>query len=315
MSVELSVVICTYNRHDMLGRAITSIDKQSCELDLLELIVVDNSTKREAQDQFIKSLDVNINCKYFVEDIPGLSRARNIGISASVGRHVAFLDDDAEATANWAANIISRFANYPDVAIVGGPVRPRWPTGRPTWLDPELEGYLTILDRGPERRHLDAHEWLAGTNIAFRREVLQKAGGFSETLGRKEDILLSNEDLSACNAIRKMGYSVLYDPAIEVWHNVHEDRLNHPWMRRRVFWQVVSDIVTEGGTPRADFERCVANVVDYLARLPPHNRGVSGIFMDTNDPALFRQQLQALGSMARLMAADGHDWMRFGVVD
>src|SRR5262249_12863237 len=153
---------------------------------------VDNSSDLQAQRNFMDGLDVACEHRYIVEATPGLSRARNIGAKAATGWVVAFMDDDAKATSNWVSQLLKVFTDQPDIAIAGGPVRPIWPNARPPWLHPWLEGYLTILDRGPTQRKLEQHEWLAGTNIAFRRDVLAKAGYFNENLGRIGALLLSN---------------------------------------------------------------------------------------------------------------------------
>jgi glycosyltransferase involved in cell wall biosynthesis len=311
MNVLLSVIICTYNRYQILGDAIASIEVQDCPADEFELIIVDNSTDLPGQRNFMDGLDISCNHKYIVEAIPGLSRARNIGVANATGGVVAFMDDDARPVGHWVSQLIADFADNPAIGIAGGPVRPIWPNARPPWLHPWLEGYLTILDRGPKRRMLERHEWLAGTNIAFRRDVLARAGHFSENLGRIGKLLLSNEELQVTNAIRDLGYDVLYDPAAEMHHRVHEDRINPAWVRRRIFWQVVSDVFADGGNKNLDFEDGLSRIFGYLATLPPKDRGISGLFLDTDNPESFHVQTEALSTLIHLLATDGRDWRAF----
>jgi glycosyltransferase involved in cell wall biosynthesis len=310
MSIDLSVVICTHNRYASLGEAIASIEIQDCPFEYFELIIVDNSTDQATKENFAANLDISCQNTIIFEDTAGLSRARNIGVRAAKGQVVAFMDDDARASSHWVTQLISAFHDNPRAAIIGGPVRPIWPTARPPWLHPWMEGYLTIIDRGPDKRELAHDEWLAGTNIAFRREPLIDVGLFNENLGRIGKLLLSNEELSVSTRLRERGYTMLYDPAAEMFHSVHADRIDQGWMRRRIFWQVVSDLFSHGAEP-GDFTARVSQILDYQMKLPPKERGLSGLFLNTDDPELFYQQTEALATFIRLIATDGQDWRAF----
>jgi glycosyltransferase involved in cell wall biosynthesis len=310
MSIKLSVIICTHNRYHTLGDAIASIEIQDCPATDFELIVVDNSSDRIARQTFIDESDISCQHQIIAEEVAGLSRARNIGVRAARGEIVAFMDDDARAGGQWVVQLIDAFDRHLRAGIVGGPVRPIWPSTRPPWLHPWLEGYLTIVDRGPDVRLLQESEWLAGTNIAFRRKPLIDVGLFNENLGRIGKLLLSNEELSVSTKLREAGYTMLYDPTIEMFHRVHAERIDQAWMRRRVFWQVVSDLFSYGGEP-ADFDARVSKILDFQMKLPPKERGLSGLFLNLDDPELFYQQTEALATLVRVIATDGQDWRAF----
>jgi glycosyltransferase involved in cell wall biosynthesis len=310
MNAELTVIICTHNRYEVLNDAIASIEMQDCPEGLFELLIVDNSTDLKAQDIFLSEADISCGHRIIVERMPGLSRARNIGVRAASGNVVAFMDDDAVATPQWVSSIVETMRESEGAGIAGGPVRPIWPSSRPAWLHEWLEGYLTIVERGSEVRALAHDEWLAGTNIAFRRDPLLEAGLFNENLGRVGKLLLSNEELAVTEKIRRLGYSVIYNPAIEMHHKVHADRLNQAWIRRRVMWQVISDLFSEtAGDPCLEAD--VGKILDFQMRLPPKDRGLSGLFLDVDSSELFFQQTEALARLIRLVATDGRDWRGF----
>jgi len=313
MKPQATVVICTFNRYDLLAQAITSIELQDFPEDGYELIIVDNSSDLAGREHFLEGLEITCNHQYLREPRPGLSRARNAGVGAATGEIVAFLDDDAKAASDWLTHITGTFAQYERAGIAGGPVRPIWAAPRPSWLNPRLESFLSILDRGAETRMLRAEEWLAGTNIAFRRQALEQAGLFPENLGRIGRVLLSNEELSVSTKIQELGYDAVYNPKIVVHHRVHAERTSQAWLRRRIFWQVISDLVAHGAeaaredaNPDADIHR----VLDFLDHLPPKNRGMIGLFIDLDDPQLFEEQTQAVGALARFLASDAGDWRR-----
>jgi glycosyltransferase involved in cell wall biosynthesis len=302
---QLTVVVCTHNRYEVLPDALASLRQQSMSGRDLEVLVVDNSTDIDQQGQFWGSFYAATNFKLVVERIPGLSRARNIGLRTARAPIVAFMDDDALASQTWCEAIANSFKLHEDAGIVGGPVEPIWHSPRPSWLHRYQEGFLTILDRGSTPRKLEPHEWLAGTNIAFRRKLLEAAGGFNESLGRIGGSLLSNEELAITRKIHEAGYFSYYEPRATVLHRVHVDRLSQQWLRRRVSWQAVSDLLSD---PQAmDAEAQWNRLADYFHCLSPEMRGMRGLLLNTPDADLFQKQCQAIQAVIHLFLNSGKD--------
>ena len=86
---EISVIIPTYNRCDLLKRAINSVIKQT--ITPKEIIIVDNGSTDQTY-QIVSSLFPEIS--YFIEKKRGVSAARNKGILESKSKWIAFLDSD-----------------------------------------------------------------------------------------------------------------------------------------------------------------------------------------------------------------------------
>ena len=86
---DISVVIPTFNRRNLLKRAINSVIKQTIEP--REIIVIDNGSTDQTY-QMVSSLFPDIN--YFTEKKRGVSAARNKGIIESKSKWIAFLDSD-----------------------------------------------------------------------------------------------------------------------------------------------------------------------------------------------------------------------------
>jgi len=89
----VSVVITTFNRQDILPRAIQSVLSQT--FDDFELIIVDDHSTDGTPDAIRRFDDSRLTYIRRSEN-GGLSRSRNAGIAASRGEYVAFLDDDDE---------------------------------------------------------------------------------------------------------------------------------------------------------------------------------------------------------------------------
>ena len=236
---RISAVVCTLDRPESLRRALVSLSRQSLAASDYEIIVVDNRPC-EATRHIVDAADGPVRALYFAEPELGLSRARNLGWHVARAPYVAYLDDDAVAGERWLENALAAFATAPRPGCVGGRVRPHWESARPTWLADEMLVSLSTVDWSPVARPLARGEWLVGTNIAFRRELLECIGGFREDLGRIGDRLLSMEERWACEQIESRGHLSLYFPDMEVVHHIAAPRLSRLWFARRYFWQGVS---------------------------------------------------------------------------
>jgi len=119
-------------------------------------------------------------------EVPNISAARNKGLSAAAGEIIAFIDDDAVPEPAWLAHLEAAFHD-PQVAAAGGFVIGRngisfqWkarsigPDGEtaPLRVDDDLP---TVLSPAPGQAIKTE-----GTNMAVRRWVLKKLGGFDES--------------------------------------------------------------------------------------------------------------------------------------
>ncbi len=92
-----TVVITTYNRCDVLPRAMESVLRQS--VGDLELIVVDDGSSDDT-DLVVRSFD-DPRVRYLKQSNQGLSAARNAGAALARAPWLAFLDDDDEAVPGW----------------------------------------------------------------------------------------------------------------------------------------------------------------------------------------------------------------------
>lgn len=241
----ISVIICTRNRADLLGRALGSVVEQAFPRADYEIVIVDNGSTDSTPDvamQFWKQTTV----RYLREERIGLCVARNTGWQAAAGRYVAFFDDDAIASPGWLAAIRDGFAAAPPmVGAIGGRAKPIWEKPRPEWLADEIVCSLTVVDWGPSDKVIDdlSREWLVGTNMAVPRALLAEVGGFHPWLDRVGSNLLSSGDVFLQKQLVRRGYLCLYRPAMAIGHLVPTARLNQRWFFRRYYWQGVSDAV------------------------------------------------------------------------
>lgn len=89
----VSVVIPTYNRADLVGKAIESVLKQTYKN--LELIVVDDASTDDTERVVTGYNDDRLQYVQH-ETNKHVSAARNTGVDIASGEYIAFLDDDDE---------------------------------------------------------------------------------------------------------------------------------------------------------------------------------------------------------------------------
>jgi GT2 family glycosyltransferase len=174
-----------------------------------------------------------------------LAEARNSALHDCRAPVIAYLDDDAVAEPDWLEMLVAGFERIEDLGALGGRVDPIWEVPAPAWLPRSMYGYLSVVDWGDEVIDIGEAQWLAGTNIALRVAPVRRIGGFRCHLGRRPGVLLGNEETELCQRLTQAGLRVVYDPAIEVRHLVSRERCSQAWIRRRVAWQAISNLMTE----------------------------------------------------------------------
>ena len=164
---DVSVIIPTIRRADLLGRALRSVYGQTFQA--FEIIVVvdgpDPETMRMLELETGRLIRVFNNLQAL-----GAGRARNLGAAHARGRYVAFLDDDDEWLPRKLERQMERMASREDVLVtcLSRVVRPQgveiWPT--------------TIFDnRQPFDEYLfDRREAFAGSSfIQTSSQLLSRA--------------------------------------------------------------------------------------------------------------------------------------------
>lgn len=221
---KISAVICTYNRSQLLRGAIESLLNQTLNRSEYEIIVVNNASTDNTSkvvNKFITDFK-DFNIKYIFESEQGLSHARNAGFKNAKTDFVAYIDDDAKADKNWLKEAIKIIDEIkPD--IFGGPIYPFYLTEKPEWF---LDRY-EIRTNGNDPRFLNENEYISGSNIIFKKKVLELLGGFDTNLGMNGEKLGYGEEtrliLKARDEVKNV--KIYYSPKIFVYHLVPEKKM------------------------------------------------------------------------------------------
>ena len=264
----ISVVICTYNRADRLLLALEALTNQTLPSKEFAVLVVDNRST-DNTSVICKSFQERFaNFRYVYEPIQGLSKARNTGWQTAQSPYIAYLDDDAIPCEEWVEAILTVFETvHPKPVIVGGPIYPLWEIPRPDWITPTLETLFTTLDGGDVPRWFDENEYPWGANVIYRRDALEKAGGFCEQLGRKGQSLLSGEETMLNVTLKAQGEGFYYSPQASVSHWVPKERINPDWLVRRSYWQGYSVALVDSIVGKSPLYQRLSSTAKLLKRI------------------------------------------------
>jgi GT2 family glycosyltransferase len=220
-----SVLICTYNRHELLRLALRAlVDGTSEKPDqvvvvnggdaLTDAVVAEFQGRPGVAVELVKTVNRN------------LAASRNVGLPRCTGEIVAMTDDDAEVFPDWVTQIRRAHAEHPETGAVGGPV-----LGTNTHT---LVGKIADLITFPVWQAPQYVRTLPGVNIAYKRAAV-------EQIGPQDAVLFRGEDVDYNWRMQRLGMKVLFDPAIKVHHH-HRPTLrglfNQHYMYGRAYYLV-----------------------------------------------------------------------------
>ncbi|WP_286703139.1 MULTISPECIES: glycosyltransferase family 2 protein [Acidiphilium] len=235
----LTVAICTHNRSNAVARCLAGLGPPHPAVDVL---VVDSGSDGDEAEAILRAAMAH-GVEHMRLASVGLSAARNAALAAARGQWIAYIDDDATPAADWVVVLLASIADDPDLAATGGMILPQWQALLPAWWPQSLRAVLTIIDTVEPDAAACADIEPFAANIAFRRDVLTRFGGFPACLGRRGTLLLSNEETYILRRLRKAHLRVRFNPALVVHHEIARERLRPDWLVRRQYWSGVSEAV------------------------------------------------------------------------
>ena len=232
-TLDITVILCTYNRCEVLAGALQSIaTSQVASSVTWEVLVVDNNSTdqtRNVVEGFCSRYPGHF--RYIFEPNQGLSYARNAGIANSRGQVLAFTDDDVKVEPTWLQNLTAEVLYDSQWAGAGGRTLPAQKFTPPPWLSNDFDDWAGIVfayfDLGNEAGELNRAPY--GANMAFRRAVFAKYGGFRTDLGRNPGDKIGNEDTEFGRRLMAAGERLRYEPSAIVYHPVPHGRVTQEY--------------------------------------------------------------------------------------
>ena len=203
MTPQVSVVIPSYRRPELLDRCLASFEKQQLDAERYEIIVVHDGPSAEAAAVVARRrLEMDRRggpvLRFLSPAHRGPAAARNAGWRSAAGEIIAFTDDDTIPEAHWLSAGLSAFT--PEVGAIWG--RVIVPLGdEPT--DYELDAARLSLAQ------------FATANCFCRVPVLEAVGGFDERFA-----VAWREDADLFFRLLEHGVRIVHVPEAAVLHPV-----------------------------------------------------------------------------------------------
>lgn len=213
----LSVLIATYNRARLLDRALCSLLDEAAESPD-EIVVVNGG--HDCTGDVVASYIARGAPIHLVEvENVGLSHSQNSGYPYCCGDIVATLDDDVVVAPDWARRVRAAHVTHAHAGGIGGRVLNEFPDA----LVARFEQARSFMVAGEGVRPVRT---VAGVAMTYKRAVMEQVGPFDESLPAGMDVDYNWR-------VARLGYQILYDPAIVL---THHNRRSVRGMLRQQFW-------------------------------------------------------------------------------
>ena len=234
--ILLSVVICTFNRCDLLKGALESLINQSAAPEDFEVLIIDNASTDDTKAVSTSYVSRYQHFRYFHETTVGASSARNRGCQEARGLFIAFMDDDGRADKYWIQVYLKLIQSLnPRPLILGGPIYPFYLGQKPDWFLDKYE----IRNLG-KKGYIDLNTMvnISGSNMVLELMLIRKIGGFDPVLGphgKKFWLGEETELLERAAQISNQDIVAYYEPDAIVYHAVPPVKYTVMYRLRRTF--------------------------------------------------------------------------------
>jgi glucosyl-dolichyl phosphate glucuronosyltransferase len=242
----VSILVCTYNRADILSNTIAYLLNQQFDWGEYEIIVIDNASTDNTKEVVNQFSAREKKIKYTFEPRLGVAIARNTGARDSKSPYIAYFDDDLIAEPDCLNQLITPFMNItPAPKAIMGKVNLLWEGPRPNWFPERYETLLSRFDRGENARFMNSEEYLVTMNVAFERETFLLMGGIREDLSRKGRMFICGGDNDIFNRYMMSNHKIFYQPQALIWHLVPKSRQKRSWLLKRIFGEGTSEVIAD----------------------------------------------------------------------
>lgn len=159
-----TVIIPTYNRQNLLPRAIRSVFAQTCQD--FELIITDDGSEDQTEDIVKEFINKYKNIKYLFHEHVGVGASKNMAIKIATGKYVTFLGDDDEYLPQhleFRRRVIEQDKN---IEFIYGGIK--------------VVGNEYVPDKNNPKTQIHISKVVAGGTFFIKKEVFSKIGYFPE---------------------------------------------------------------------------------------------------------------------------------------
>lgn len=240
----LVVAVCTYKRPKMLGNCLSSLaDQELRPGQVMQIVVVDNDRENSGflpYCEFVKFAPYYSD--YLCEVKRGIAAARNAAVRYARERNadwLAFIDDDAIANKDWAAQLLH--PDFAHVPIVGGANVMVYGDDIPEWAKPRQKDRLKATG-----------SVTGGNNLRIDMAIFDRIQ-FDEALG-----LGGGEDGDFLARAQLAGFGKAHNAKAFTFEDAHKERYKVRGLIYRAYWIAAANMreeITKAGKLPAIFKR------------------------------------------------------------
>lgn len=247
-----SVIIPAYNAAATIGTQLEALLDQIDED--TEIIVSDNGSDDDTA-AVVDAYAYSHQCVRLVDSsgIQGPAHARNTGVRAARGDNLLFCDADDEAGDGWFGSMAARLQS--EGAVAGG-------------LDKftVVNGQRIAADTMTEPPLFNGIPWPVSANLAIRRSVLERIGGFDESLRSGEDVDLGIR-------LHLEGVRLAFEPSTMHYRMRGSKAAERRQLSVYSRWQVILEqryrtLLAAQGVSVPSTDRAVRDLAGHLRRTP-----------------------------------------------
>ena len=222
---DIAVAVCTYNRAEMLRRALDSLTCQETDEKFSYEIVVIDDGSTDGTSGVVKEIArrSQVPVKYVREEGKGIAPARNRGIKESQGAWIAFFDDDQLAEPDWLKELLA-MASKTGAPCVGGCRLLHLSEQELSGLSPICRAILGEVFYGDEPMKCGRKTYTSTGNVIINPSIFDAVGYFDESLSQ------GGEDTDFFRRVRSAGLEAWYTPRAVVHHLIPSYRLKRDYL-------------------------------------------------------------------------------------
>jgi glycosyltransferase involved in cell wall biosynthesis len=213
MTYEVSVVIPTFNRLEVLAEVLQALEFQQ-GAPPFEVVVVDDGSS-DGTSAWLRSRTFNLALRILTQENRGPAAARNTGVAVAQGQWVAFLGDDTVPSAGWLTAHREAHRRHGDdlhVAVLG------------------YTGWHPRMNLNPFLRYINEHGLQFGYALIRDPEDVPFNFFYTSNISLSRDLLLAEpfdlrfpyaawEDIEVAYRMKKRGLRMVYEKAATVAHD------------------------------------------------------------------------------------------------
>lgn len=231
---KVVIGIITYNRNELLEKALISLRKCSIPDNYIVRLVVCDNYISDSTRKVVESISFKFPCEYLLENKQGIPFARNKIVERAIeldANYLMFFDDDEQVDPSWISEIIRFHANNNSEATIGR-VESIYSENVPNWIKDSKYFEKKRAKTGKQKRYA------ATSNIIYDLKIFK-----DWKLRYDERFALSGgtDNYLAAEILYKGG-SILYCDEALVTEEVPAHRANIHWILKRIYRSRVNDV-------------------------------------------------------------------------